>query len=115
MDNCNIEANNLLNNASSYREGTPYKCTTTSTDGYFHTNMYCNNDSLGGQTVTFSVSTNKQIAPSHGGSSSTHDKVGLWLYLKKTAYSSADGSYDAAINLNSSNNNFKSLGNNRYS
>lgn len=115
MDNCNIEANNLLNNASSYREGTPYKCTTTSTDGYFYTNMYYSNDSLGGQTVTFSVSTNKQIAPSHGGSSSTHDKVGLWLYLKKTAYSWADGSYDAAINLNSSNNNFKSLGNNRYS
>jgi hypothetical protein len=77
MNNCNIEANNLLNNASSYREGTPYTCTTTSTDGYFHTNMYYNNDSLGGQTVTFSVSTNKQIAPSHGGSSSTHDKVGL--------------------------------------
>ena len=115
MDNCNIEANNLLNNASSYREGTPYKCTTTSIDGYFLTNMYYNNDSLGGQTVTFSVSTNKQIAPSHGGSSSTHDKVGLWLYLKKTAYSWTDGSYDAPINLNSSNNNFKSLGNNRYS
>lgn len=115
MNNCNIDANNLLNNASSYREGTPYTCTTTSTDGYFHTNMYYNNDSLGGQIVTFSVSTNKQIAPSHGGSSSTHDKVGLWLYLKKTAYSSPDGSYDMPINLNSSNNNFKSLGNNRYS
>ena len=115
MNNCNIEANNLLNNASSYREGTPYNCTTTSADDYFHTNMYYNNDSLGGQTVTFSVSTNKQIAPSHGGSSSTHDKVGFWLYLKKTAYSSPDGSYDTPINLNSSNNNFKSLGNNRYS
>lgn len=115
MNNCNIDANNLLNNASSYREGTPYTCTTTSTDGYFHTNMYYNNDSLGGQIVTFSVSTNKQIASSHGGSSSTHDKVGLWLYLKKTAYSSPDGSYDTPINLNSSNNNFKSLGNNRYS
>lgn len=115
MNNCSIDANNLLNNANLYREGTPYKCTTTSTDGYFHTNMYYNNDSLGGQTVTFSVSTNKQIAPSHGGSSSTHDKVGLWLYLKKTAYSSPDGSYDTPINLNSSNNNFKSLGNNRYS
>ena len=115
MNNCSIDANNLLNNASLYREETPYKCSTTSTDGYFHTNMYYNNDSLGGQTVTFSVSTNKQIAPSHGGSSATHDKVGLWLYLKKTAYSSPDGSYDSPINLNSSNNNFKSLGNNRYS
>lgn len=115
MNNCNIDANNLLNNASLYREGTPYKCTTTSTDGYFHTNMYYNNDSLGGQTVTFSVSTNKQIAPSHGGSSSTHDKVGLWLYLKKTAYSSPDGSYDSPVNLNSSSDSFKSLGNNRYS
>ena len=114
MNNCSIEANNLLNNASSYREGTPYKCTTTSTDGYFHTNMYYNNDSLGGQTVTFSVNTNKQIASSHS-ATTNHDKVGLWLYLKKTAYSSANGSYDAAINLNSSNNNFKSLGNNRYS
>ena len=115
MNNCNIEANNLLNNASSYREGTPYTCTTTSKDGYFPTNMYYNNDSLGGQTVTFSVSTNKQIASLHGASESTHDKVGLWLYLKKTAYSSPDGSYDSPVNLNSSNNNFKSLGNNRYS
>ena len=115
MDNCNIEANNLLNNASSYREGTPYKCTTTSKDGYFHTNMYYNNDSLAGKTVTFSVSTNKQIAPSHGGSSSTHDKVCLWFYINTSAYNGSSSAYSNAICLTNSSNNFKSLGNNRYS
>jgi hypothetical protein len=78
MDNCSIEANNLLNDSHVYREGTPYKCSTTSKDGYFNlTKLYYNNDSLAGKTVTFSVSTNKQISPSHGASASSHDKVCL--------------------------------------
>ena len=78
MNNHTAVAVNLLNNAEKYRMGTEVSQSTTSSDGYFHlSDLYYNNDSLAGKTVTFSVCTDRPIAPSHGGSASTHNKVGL--------------------------------------
>ena len=116
MNNHTAVAVNLLNNAEKYRMGTEVSQSTTSSDGYFYlSDLYYNNDSLAGKTVTFSVCTDRPIAPSHGGSASTHNKVGLWLYLNTSAYNGSTSIYTTPVNLNSSDNTFKSLGGNRYS
>ena len=105
---------NLLPCGATYVENSPWTTTKNNTDGYvWITNSAF--EAIPSTSYTISVECDGTLSSSHGiGSLTTDDKPWtLWLYISNTdtTKSWSTGAYDTPVNLTSTNNNYRKIGN----